>query len=271
MKKGVYDISIEEYHAGEGISRSTLFEFMKSPLHYYYKANNKEIKEKVPIIKKINALEFGDALHTYILERDDFNKRYFVIPKINRTTKSGKALHAVLMEESAGKDLIDEEAYQELCLMGLSIEANEMARCLIQGAQYEKSLFWTDPDAELLCKVRPDIWHSNFICDLKTTQSASLRDFQRSVYAFGYHIQAGMIQEAIKHVQGVLIKDFVFVAIEKEPPYAVAIYQLDEAAVDLGVKQFKDTIMSIRTCIDANNWPSYPAGVIDVPRWAFTV
>lgn len=268
---GVYDIDIEDYHGGEGFSRSSLMEFQKSPLHLWYKLNNKEQKEPVDIIRKMNALDFGNALHTYILEEETFFDRYVVLEKVNRTTKEGKARYAEVKEfaEDRGRQIICQEAYYEIQAMAASIDAHGDARSLISDALYEKSIYWNDPNTGLLCKVRPDIWHSNMICDLKTCMSASYKDFQRSIVGYGYHLQAGMIQEAIKHVTGEKINNFVYVAIEKEPPYAVAIYQLDEMAVEEGVAQFRHIIKCVKECMDANHWPSYDSALINLPKWAY--
>lgn len=267
----VYDISIEEYHSGPGISRSRLTEFQKSPFHYWYKCNNPDTREPVEIIRKINSLEFGNALHNYVLERDQFLDRYVILPKVNRATKAGKeAYQEALSRAFGGKAILCEDAFNEIVAMSASIDSNSDARALISDAFYEKSLYWTDLDTNLLCKARPDIWHDNMIVDLKTTASASYKDFQRSVYGYGYHIQAGMIREAIKSVTNKEINNFIFIAIEKEPPYAVAVYQLDELAINLGATQYQEILKGIRRCEEENNWPSYKSALITVPNWAFS-
>lgn len=270
MKNGVYDISIEEYHSGPGFSRSKLIHFNKSPLHFWHEAfnENKPMQKLADVIKKSNPLEFGNALHTYILEPDDFFNRYICMPKVNRTTKIGKEAYQGFLAQAEGKLIICDETFDEIVKMKKSIDLHQDAKALISDAFYEKSLYWTDPDSGILCKVRPDIWHNNFICDLKTTVSGSLRDFQKSVYAYSYHVQAGMIQEALKHVLGVKMDNFIFVAIEKEAPYAVAVYRLDPLAVSLGVTQFKNILQGIKKCNETNNWPSYPTAVVTVPKWA---
>lgn len=268
-KTGVYDISIDEYHNGEGISRSKLVEFQKSPFHYWYKQTHPEPMRDVDVITKTHALEFGNALHTYVLEQDEFFNRYAVFEKINRQTKAGKEAYAEFLSQSQGKALIGSDAFSDICAMNESIQAHELAKNVISDAWYEKSIYWSDPDTDLLCKVRPDIWHESFIVDLKTTASASYTEFQKSIFKFGYHIQAGMIREALLVALGKDVSTFVFVAIEKEPPFALAVYQLDEMALELGVRQFKEIIKGIKKCTDENHWPSYESGLINLPRWAF--
>lgn len=269
MKNGVYNMSIEDYHSGAGFSRSKLIHFNKSPLHFYHEAYGNAKKQKLAdVIKKSNPLEFGNALHTYVLERDDFDNRYIAMPKINRATTVGKNAYKDFQSKSEGKLIICGDALKEIEGMANAIDGHKDAKSLISGAEYEKSLFWTDPETGILCKVRPDIWHNNFICDLKTTQSGVYRDFQKSVYSYSYHIQAGMIQEALKHVLGIDMHNFIFVAVEKEAPYAVAVYQLDAMAISLGVAKFKNILQGIKKCQDENNWPSYPNSIITVPQWA---
>lgn len=113
---GVYDISIEEYHNGDGISRSKLVAFLKSPLHFWHEALNPN-REKVKladIVKKTNALEFGNALHNYVLERNEFFDRYVIMPKINRATKAGKMQYSDFLNQSEDKSLLCEEAMNEI-------------------------------------------------------------------------------------------------------------------------------------------------------------
>jgi hypothetical protein len=268
---GVYDISIEEYHNGQGVSRSSLMEMAKSPLHYWHKCinPNREQRESPAVIEKRHALEFGNALHTYILEPPKYLENYHLMPEANRTTKIGKEIYAKALNEANrdNKSLISVDAHETILEMTQSINNHPAAPDLIRDAFYEKSLYWTDEETGILCKVRPDIWHSNFICDLKTAQSASENDFKRSIYSYGYHIQAGMIHEALKNVTGVNMQSFLFVVVEKEAPYAVAVYQLDETALEQGIIEFKNLLRKLKSCINTDHWPSYPSTLISLPNY----
>lgn len=272
ITNGIYDISIEEYHGGPGVSRSSLMQIAKSPLHYWHKSINprREQRETAQIVEKRNPLEFGNALHTFVLEPHDYLKRYHLMPEANRVTKIGKDIYAKALNEATkdNKQLISADAHETILKMSASINSHPSAPSLIQDAFYEKSLFWTDEETGILCKVRPDIWHSNFICDLKTAQSGSESDFKRALYAYGYHIQAGMIHEALKNVTGVNMQSFLFVVVEKEEPYAVSVYQLDENALNQGIIEFKNLLKKLKECLDANEWPSYPSSLIDLPYYA---
>lgn len=271
INPGVYDMSNDQYHSGPGVSRSDLMEFRKTPYHYWYKKNNPDQSEEVPIVKVMTPKEFGSALHTFILEPELFGTEYFVMPKVNRATKAGKSLYEDSLAEAGSRLLLCEEAYTVICDIFNSIKMNEDAYALISDALYEKSIYWKDERTQLLCKARPDIWQANFVGDLKTCMSASYRDFQKACVSHGYHLQAAMIHEAIKHACGDIIKTFVYIAIEKTPPYAVAVYELDEIALTHGIAQMKKTLSDMQECMEKNVWPSYPSAIMSLPSYAYIV
>ena len=272
MNIGVHNITIEQYHSGAGISRSGIETFRKSPLHYWHEYLNpdKETKEKPEIITLTDSKEFGNAFHSYVLEPQEFDKRYMVFEKGDGRTKEGKAVNALAKSMQNGRELVCAKAFRQITQMQRSINKSSSARGLIDGAVYEKSLFWIDADTGILCKVRPDIWHTNLVGDLKSTRSAAFKDFQRDIYGYGYHIQAAMIKEAIQALHGVTMKNFVYVAVEKEEPFATAVYQLDESAIEVGREIFKKTLHEMKECMIADSWPSYPDSVISLPAYAYT-
>ncbi len=270
MQSGVHDITIEQYHNGPGVSRSGLETFRRSPLHYWheYLNPNKPAEDKPEITTRRDALQFGNAFHTYVLEPQEFEKRYMLADKINRSTTVGKKAYQDMLAEKGGRELLCRESFADIVSMNQGIDRSTTARGLIEDGAYEQSLFWTDKDTGMLCKVRPDIWHKNMIVDLKTCANASFREFQRSVYSYGYYIQAAMIHEALFALYGINMMNFIFVAIEKEAPHAVAVYQLDELAIHRGIEDFKKALFEMKQCFDNDRWPSYPDAIITLPAYA---
>lgn len=264
---GIYDISDVEYHKSEGISRSDIMIFRKTPFHYWNEKINpdrpiKNDDEDTPAIRK------GKMIHCYLLEPEKFSECYLVIDKKNKTTKEGKKYAEDCEKIKGNRIFVYDFEIQEMESVAKAISKNPQAKELIGGAQYEKSLYWTDPYTGLLCKARPDIIHANMICDLKTALSASRRDFQNSLYTYGAYIQAGMIHVAMKEVMQIDIRNFIYIVLEKEYPYAHAIYQLDELAIEQGIVEFKNTLLRIKECLDKNEWPSYETSIITLPAWA---
>lgn len=267
IKPGIYDLSIDDYHLGPGISRSGLMEFKRSPYHYWYRYLNPDYKPESSTPAQI----IGNALHTLILEPNQFENRYFVLPEFNKTTKEGKAYWLKIQSELGQRETLSMNHFKIAEAMAESFRKHELASQFLEKAKVEQSIYWIDPDTNILCKCRPDILRSNLVVDLKTTQDGSARSFSKTVYNYGYHIQAAMIQEALKELKQTIIKDFLFLVIEKSAPYAISIYQLDEASIEQGRYEFKQLLMRYKHCLETNEWPAYTIQTISIPRYAFQI
>jgi hypothetical protein len=265
IRPGIYNLSAEDYHQGPGISRSALMAFKRSPYHYCYKYLNPDyITEQETACQAL-----GNALHTYVLEPDEFEKRYFVMPKFNKVTKDGIERWQKIKSELGKKETLSVHQYQTLQHMVASLKKNKLATQLIEKAKIEQSLYWTDPDTGILCKCRPDILRSNLVADLKTTKDGSEWAFSKTIHEYGYHIQAAMIQEALKILKNIIIKEFIFLIIEKSAPYATSIYPLDQVSLEQGRCEFKKLLADYKQCLETNEWSSYEIQEISLPRYAF--
>jgi len=261
---GIYDLTNDEYHESAGISRSGIMEFKRSPKHYWYKYLNADYLKK----ESSKEMIFGSALHCYILEPERFDNEYYITQNWDRRTKEGKSNYAKMLIESAGSILISGDDFDLIQQMAGSIKDDSQAIELITDAQYEKSIYWIDPETQLLCKVRPDILHSNFIVDLKTTKDASYSAFQRDFYYYGYALQIAMMYEASKHALNVPITNFIDLAIEKTEPYLHAIYPIDEVTIDHGRNEFHFYLKQMKECFEKNEWPGYKLQTLSLPNYA---
>lgn len=290
MNPGICNISNEEYHSSKGISRSGLMLFRKSPLHYWHRYIN-PLREPQ---KQTDAMVFGSALHTAILEPIEFEKRYAIKPVIDKmpeavllkdvgreaydaykrqyeiAKKKKDIAYAEFFSISQGKDIVSREDYEKILAMQAAVTANKNADDLIRGGHIEKSLYWEDSHTGVLCKARPDILYHNMIIDLKTTNDASYQGFQRSIVEYGYHLQAAFLREASRNVLPNEINNFIFLCVEKDAPHATAIYIIDEKSIDQGERELKKYLSLYKQCLDSNEWNSYNIQEISLPSWAFT-
>jgi hypothetical protein len=85
--------------------------------------------------------------------------------------------------------------------MGSAMLGHPAAALLLGiSGEAETTHMWTDATTGLQCKCRPD-WISEdggILVDLKTTEDASPREFQRSIAKWRYHVQAGWYMAAIE-------------------------------------------------------------------------
>lgn len=253
-----------EYRSHPAISSSQLWHIAKSPAHFRY-----EIDHPTP---PTPAMAFGIAVHMAILQPDLFAKSYAVMPNINLRTKDGKAMKAELEKDGKLWLTVDEMAAIEG--MKASVEANKYAMRLLDGPR-ETPHFWTDDYSGVACKCRTDaetdVQDTHIITDLKTCQNANTLDFQRDCIKYGYDFRAAMYREGVIADTGRPCK-FVFIAVEKAPPYEHNVMQADELFLQRGIDLYHQLIGKYKDCRDSGHWYSYngPDGALNdlgLPPW----
>lgn len=244
-----------QYHAHPNVSKSLLDKLARSPMHA--RAYLDGVREE-----PTPAMQFGTALHTAVLEPERFANEYAVFEG-DRRTKAGKEAYELLL--NAGATVINRADYDAIRAMALQIRQHPRAGMFLQNGAAEQSVFWTDKISGVDCKCRPD-WTSaggGVILDLKTTEDASPEAFARSVAKYRYHVQAS------HYLEGTEADWFLFVAVEKKAPYAVAVYELDPEAMEIGrCTRLRDLEVYL-SCRDFNQWPGYPTDVqtLALPAW----
>lgn len=260
---GIHDISSEDYHASEGISRSRLMLLDKSPYHFWYEVLSGRAKHR----ESTPAMLIGSLFHTILLEPDLIDKEYAVAPKIDRRTAAGKEQWHEFGIYSEGKTVVTMDQYEKAYKMASQIREHEIVQTLLDEAVFEQSLFWTDEETGLQFKTRPDIWSAKMVVDLKTTADANPFSFTRSALSYGYFIQAGMAYEGCKAL-GKPFEMFTILACEKEEPHVPAVFIMDDEALQFGIDQFQSYKRRLKACFDSGKWPGYPVQELSVPKYA---
>ena len=264
-----------QYHGGKAVSKSQLDIIHQSPAHYHYRYLSGEYKPTTT-----PTLEFGSMVHSYVLEFDKFFSEYTRVPDNapRRPTKaqleakkpSDKTLEAIAWweqfdAENKGRKTVDNDDLAALYAIRQSILANKTARKLLADGIAESSVYFTEPETGIDCRVRPD-WYSakDFIVDLKTTQSAAPRAFGYSAAKYRYHVQAAMYMDAMYHSFGVYPAGFVFIAVEKEPPYVTACYLATPSMLDAGGNAYLADLRKLKECQQSGEWPAFGDGLMDL-------
>lgn len=262
------EISNSQYHGDTTrISKSGLDLIARSPAHYYarYLDPNRDAQ------KETKALLQGRAIHTAVLEPYLFAEEYAVMPDINRATNKGKEDFARFMEANAGKTIIDIETYELSQVLREKVFAHPAAAELLKSGMVEKSFVWNDEETGAPCKCRPDFLNSDkIVVDLKTTEDASPAAFGRSSLKYRYHVQAPFYVDGLD-ANNITPEAFVFIAVEKTPPYAVAVYYVDDATMNIGRLIYRKELSIYQECRMRGHWPAYgdEVSALQLPGYAF--
>ena len=259
-----------EYHAMTSVvSKSHLDLIARSPLHYWarYLDPNRVIPEPTP------AMAIGSALHTHVLELDQWDARYITAPEgIDRRTKQGKAEWEAWTTAAGDRIVLAKADAEQVMRMAQAIYRHPGAAMLLAMAgEAETTHMWTDEATGLECKCRPD-WLTNdrsLIVDLKTTEDASPAGFRKSIGNWRYHVQASWYLDGIERATGTRPGQFIFICVEKKPPYAVAVYAADAEMIAAGAATAARDLEVLATCKAADAWPGYSDQIemISLPPW----
>lgn len=258
-----------DYHAHPAISKSHLDLIARSPLHYWarYIDPKRVIPEPTP------AMRLGSALHTHVLELHKWDREYVVAPDgIDRRTKAGKEAWAAFEAESAGKTVLSRDEADHVMHMGRAIHSHPAAAMLLNlPGEAETTHMWTDSGTGLGCKCRPD-WltkDGSIVVDLKTTEDASPAGFRKSIGQWRYGVQAAWYTHSLEQATGIRPSQFIFIAVEKKAPYAVACYAADEEMIQLGMETAMRDLQRIAECRATERWPGYSDQIemISLPNW----
>lgn len=292
------DIPNPLYHAGPGCSSSNLKQVAQSPAHYWTLKHHPKPSTPTMIL--------GTQLHCLVLEPDVFAQTYVLEPsdaprrptraQMNAKKPSPESLHAIAYwrefdVENEGKQIIDNKPgedpfwspgdWDRLHRIRDSILAHPIASCFLQHFIPERSMYWHEriavrlPGGEIeineLAKARfdgIDLMH-NIGFDLKTAADASYSGFTRAVVDFGYHISRQWYMRG-QAATGHALQEFVFIVAEKEPPYAVGVYTVDQRFQSLADSLIRVYLETYSRCRELNEWPAYPIDVreLQTPRYA---
>lgn len=265
-------IAAEDYHFRElGIaSSSALEEVRRSPAHYLAWVAGNEYRESP-------ALSFGKALHMRALEPLLFARTYLVAPDFgpcrktegcsSEQAKENKARREAWRAEHRGATILDSATGFATLGMIEAIADHPIARPLLESGEAELTGRWNDL---LPCKLRADFYREDLgtLVDVKSTLDASADAFRRSVISYGYHRQTAHYEFGLEAL-GYPADHALFVVAEKAPPFAVAVYALDDMFTQLGERQVDAAKHRLADCLERNEWPGYPDTIqtLSLPPW----
>jgi exodeoxyribonuclease VIII len=265
-KPGVYpSASFEEYLSWPAASSHDLMTVLRSPKHYHYKRLHPS--EPTP------AMELGTAVHHWILTPDEAVDHVAVIPEdINRRTKAGREAFEEWTKQHEGKTFVSPADSRRIAGMAGTVKRHKAAQQHLEAApNREHSFVWTHGATGMLCRGRPDAYGPEVIVDLKTAADAQPEAFSRSVHSYYYHLQAFAYLYGLFRLEAVEAgARFVFIVVEKTPPYQVEVYELEPEDIVRGGELYTLALQELKACQEADSWDGDTTltQTIGLPRWA---
>jgi exodeoxyribonuclease VIII len=265
-------------------SRSDLQLILRSPAHYWSARLDpqREPEEETP------AKRAGKILHTCILEPEKFERRFIIVPadaprrpsSAQRGAKnpSGDTLFAIdwwdsFEESNKDKEIIKAEEWVKFHKIAKSVRSHPELSAWMSEGHAEITVIAKDPETGLLCRARPDflttIDRMTIMLDLKSSEDARPDFFMKSAWNYGYFHQHVWYRDCFEYATGKAPDLFLLAAFEKEPPYAVKLYEPAEDSLDRARQDNRKALHLMAECRDKGLWPSYSTDIerLHMPGW----
>lgn len=269
MSKIHKNLSEQEYNDISAL-RSTLLNIIDTKTMAQVKCAMSEQREAT------DSMILGSAFHDLILRPALFNQKWGILSKdYDGRTKVGKEEKQKLTEKF-GSEILTDDQLAKLVSMSDGLKRNKMAKKLVESClETELSLEWEEDS--VACKARIDgvakIKDRTILIDLKTSISASERDFQKSLINYGYILQTSHYLAGAKAcgLTDPFNNDFIHIVIEKEAPYLTACYCLDNGSLEVGDTRRASAMQKYKEALKTNVWSGYPDTIqtIACPHWYF--
>lgn len=282
----IHGMDIHDYHSiTDAISKTGLDRIARSPAYYYATTLD---PNRPPEKERAGQLE-GNLAHCAILEPDEFNKRYAVLPadaprrptEAQWNAKKPSPESVTAMEwwskwnsDIGDKIIITHQQYETAMRQREQVlMLPDVAEALATGYA-EVSAFWTDPETGVLCRCRPDFVHpvgddAVLLIDVKTVSDPSPDEFARQCARKSYAKQAALYSDGYEIASGKKVLGFIFVAVSNEYPYDASATMLDEDSLDAGRRHYQANLQTYAECLRTEKWPGYSSGIhlIRLPNW----
>lgn len=270
----ILGMSNADYHALPSVSSSKLKAILRSPAHYHaaYLAG-------APRKEPTASMVLGSLTHTLFLEPEQYGSEYIIAPKWDARTNEGKAIRAAFVDAAEGKTVIDNDQLTTAQAMANALCSHQIHEAMT-GGHAEASIFWTDDQTGLACRIRPDyhiapsdVWPTGLIIDVKSTDDARAEAFSRTCVNFGYDLSAAMYCDGFQQHYGTTELEpplLLLLVVERDAPHAVACYECSPEMLDKGIEKYRRAMQLLADSTASGNWPGYDDGIqlLNLPKWA---
>lgn len=270
----------KDYRAAPGMNVSLLVHGLKSMRHLRWEMDHPT--EQTPAMRR------GTMAHTFILEPDEFHKRYVIqppfhldaancsgkgkkqVPSQSKLTTYYKERVAEFEAEHEGAEIITEADVEWCEAVRQSVLSEPPAEMWLDVCEREVVLF--GEICGMKCKGRLDLLSRQHgaVVDLKFTTDVRPRLFGNQAAKLHMPIRLAFYRELARQ-NGVSAKSFYLIAVEQAGPYDCVVFDVPDIVLDNAWEQIERTIKQVQECEKTGVWPGVSGGdyvEFFIPTWA---
>ena len=275
---GVYELSDADYHRdpvpGGSLSSTGARKLLapSCPAKYRHWADNPQPPNAT--------FDHGHAAHKLVLGAGpELREIPEEILASNGAASTKLAKEFIADARADGAIPLKPEDYQQVQAMADALRTHPVASALLHpdSGKAEQSLFWQDTVTGVICRARIDWLRRDipgqrmYLVDYKTTVSAAPDQLIKTVYTYGYHLQADFYIDAVLSLGLTQSQPaFLFVFQEKTAPYLVTVTELTADSLMWGSVLNAKAKDLYAECNRTGHWPGYADDIVatPLPIWA---
>jgi hypothetical protein len=256
------DLTAEQYHADrESISSSGLRALLAPgcPAQFKYDLDNpRPPKKEFDFGHVAHKLVLGEGSQVEIVDYPDWKK---LDARNQRDAAYEQGLIPILAKDYAVAEAMAEAVRRHPIAGGLFAPGTGRA---------ELSLFWTDRETGVRCRVRPD-WLKELpglvlAADYKSCRDANPEAVSRAIRDYSYHQQDAFYTDGIWAALDPADVRFVFVFQSKTAPYLITVRELAQQDRDIGRARNQRALRLYADCQRTGIWPDWTGPVDEIPQ-----
>lgn len=249
--KLVHPIDVSTYRSHPAINVSSLKAFSRSPAHAL--VGFEEEKEST------DAMNIGSLLDHKILGTPYL---WTTSPYEDYRTKDARTWRDD--QDARGVTVFKQEQLETVAKMVEAVRKHPVAgRIFAQPGKAQVGMFGEFDGCERKGLID---WLPNtmpVIVDLKKCRDASRHGFRRQIGQLRYDVQAAYYRDLYRDITGET-REWQWVCVEDQAPYAVAVYQLGAESLDKASATWQSWIRQWMVCEDTDSWPGYNGDTTEI-------
>jgi hypothetical protein len=248
----------QAYDAVPALNYSLAKQLLISPLHarQYLDTPREETK----------ALRIGSAVHCAALEPKTFALKYLCGIDVDKRTKAGKEAYEALMATAGDKIVLSPDEYG--LVANVALAAGKALQKLGVTLVETETMYSVEYCGVNLKSAIDAVGDDDYLYDLKTCESAAptFTGALGAIKSYRYNLQGHFYRLVYELATGKRPRGFRLIFIEKEAPYATAIYEIGPNLSSYAVADFEKAVKLYEAGVTFDSWPGYPTDpqVIDI-------
>jgi hypothetical protein len=228
-------------------------------------------------------MRLGTGIHTLLLEPEEFESRFCVVPSFNldaenvtgkgersesKATTYYKSKVAEFQSLNQGKSFLDRTQYDQALTCIEALNSRKHFVELVHEANKEVTV--TECEIEgVPFKGRIDLLHPTCICDLKTTFDVA--QFGRTFTSLEYAFKLSIYRELVRQ-NTVGVRDVKVIAQETKDDFDNAMFVVPSDLLDVAFSRVLFVVNQYKQALASGVWPGWDGGEkeveIEIPYYA---